>query len=146
MQLCCGKARINKQQMWVTSESHREITDALCASWWWDHAIFINRSAINTDNKGQKSRENQIGSPKMRICCLPEEAECSACHTNTNYPDGLFGVGRRSLHHDQITVVWQHERTLTRLCWSCGCCSEGLVGCSPRPRATANNNNFRISN
>lgn len=127
------------------SESHKETADVIRASWWRDHATFIDRSAMNTDNKGQKSQKNQTWSPKMRICCLPEDAECRACHTNTNYPYGLFGVGT-SLPHDQTTVVWQTERTLTRLCWPCGCCSEGLVGCSPHPRAAANNHNFMISN
>lgn len=112
------------------------------ASWWQDHATFINRSAINTNNKGQKPRQNQMWSPKMRICFPPEDTECSACHANTNYPHGLFGVGT-SLPRDQITVVWQTERTLTRLCWSCGCCSEGSVGCSPLPRAATNNHDIK---
>lgn len=127
------------------SKSHRDTADVICASWWRDHATFINRSATNKDNKGQKSRQNQMMSPKMRICLPPEGAECSACHTNTNYQYGLF-VAETSFPHDQFTVVWQTERTLTRLFWSCGCCSEGLVGCFPHPRATTNNHNFTIWN
>lgn len=58
-------------------------------------------------------------------------------HQHRNHPHVLFGVGM-ALPRDRRTVVWSTERTLTRLCCPYGCCSEGLVGRSPHPRAAAN--------
>lgn len=131
--------------MWFTSDSPSH-TGRPC-----NPCILVTRSChihpkirnkLQT-TKGRNHDKTKMWSPKMRICFPPEDTECSACRTNTNYPHGLFGVGT-SLPRDQITVVWQTERTLTRLCWSCGCCSEGSVGCSPRPRAATNNHGIKI--
>lgn len=72
------------------------------ASWWRDHATFINRSAINTNNKGQKSRQNQTWSPKMRICFPPEDTECSACITPTRTTR-------------TACLVWERHYPVTRL-------------------------------
>lgn len=57
-------------------------------------------------------------------------------HQHRNYPYGVFGVGM-ALPRDQPTVVCLIQRTLTRLCWPCGCCSEGRVGRSLHLQAAA---------
>lgn len=85
------------------SESHKETADVICASWWRDHATFIDRSAMNTDNKGQKSqKKTQTWSPKMRICCLPEETQSAAHVTPTRTTR-------------TACLMWEHHYPMTRL-------------------------------
>lgn len=53
------------------SESHKETADVICASWWRDRATFIDRSAMNTDNKGQKSQKKTTNVVSKNADLLP---------------------------------------------------------------------------
>lgn len=100
------------------SQSCTERADVIRPTWWPDHATFINRAAINTDNKGQKHEKTKRGLQKIRICCLPEDAECSACLSSANYPHGLFGVGRSlPWPHYCCLTNWKHTHTSLLVMW-----------------------------